>query len=99
MRLAQVLHDPARNNGSEALESVIDAMVPIVPTFTFSSNLADYGDLIGSDPRYEIFRKEIVDSVDTIKKAYQAGVPLLTGSESGFSHPTVNGITGSWKFL
>ena len=70
----------------EALESVIDAMVPIVPTFTFQANLADYGDLIGSDPRYkEIFRKEIVDSVDTIKKAYQAGVPLLTGSESGFS--------------
>ena len=70
----------------EALESVIEAMVPIVPTFTFQANLADYGDLIGSDPRYkEIFRKEIIDSVETIRKAYDEGVPLLTGSESGFS--------------
>jgi len=70
----------------EALGSVIDAMVPIVPTFTFQANLADYGDLVGSDPRYkDVFRKEIIDSVDSIKKAYDEGVPLLTGSESGFS--------------
>ena len=70
----------------EAVSAVIDAKVPLVPTFTFQANLADYGDLVGSDARLkEVFRREITDSVPTIRQAYDAGVPLLTGSESGFS--------------
>ncbi len=70
----------------EALEAVIETKVPIVPTFTFQANLADFGDLVGSDVRYkEVFRREISESVDSIRKAYDSGVPLLTGSESGFS--------------
>jgi len=32
-----------------------------------------------------VFRAEITDSVDTIRAAFDNGVPLLTGSESGFS--------------
>lgn len=70
----------------EALEAVVERQVPLVPTFTFQANLADYGDAIGSDQRLrEVFRREIDESVDTIRRAYDAGVPLLTGSESGFS--------------
>lgn len=70
----------------EALAAVVDRQVPLVPTFTFQANLADFGAAIGSDERLrEVFRLEITESVDTIRRAYDAGVPLLTGSESGFS--------------
>jgi imidazolonepropionase-like amidohydrolase len=69
-----------------AVQAVIDHKVPLVPTFTFQANLADFGALIGSDERLrEVFRAEITDSVDTIRAAFDNGVPLLTGSESGFS--------------
>jgi imidazolonepropionase-like amidohydrolase len=33
----------------------------------------------------DFFRREITDSVETLKRAYEAGVPLLCGTESGFS--------------
>ena len=70
----------------EALKVVVDRKVPLVPTFTFQANLADYGPAIGSDEGLrEVFRAEITDSVDSLRAAYDAGVPLLTGSESGFS--------------
>lgn len=70
----------------EALEAVVEANVPIVPTFTFQANLADYGQRIGVSARLqEIFRREIIDSTVMLRKAYDAGVPLLCGSESGFS--------------
>ena len=69
-----------------AVQAVIDHKVPLVPTFTFQANLADFGALIGSDDRLrEVFRAEITGSVDTIRAAFDNGVPLLTGSESGFS--------------
>ena len=70
----------------EGLEEVVKRKVPIVPTFTFQANLADYGDRIGADPvLQEIFRKEITGSKDMLQRAHKAGVPLLCGTESGFS--------------
>ncbi len=70
----------------EALEAVIDCKVPIVPTFTFQANLADYGDRIGAS-RYlqDVFKREIADSSVMLRRAYDAGVPMLCGTESGFS--------------
>jgi len=69
-----------------ALEAVIEHKVPIVPTFTFQANLADYGDRVGADPGLrEVFRREIADSAATIRRAYDAGVPVLCGTETGFS--------------
>ena len=69
-----------------ALEALIEHKVPIVPTFTFQANLADYGDRVGADPGLrEIFRREIAESADMIRRAYSAGVPVLCGSETGFS--------------
>ena len=70
----------------EALKAVIDRKVPLVPTFTFQANLADFGEVIGSDETLrEVFRAEITESVGALRAAFDAGVPLLTGSESGFS--------------
>ena len=54
-----ILH--ATNMDEHAVRAVIDHRVPLVPTFTFQANLADYGSAIGADPRLqEIFREEIV---------------------------------------
>jgi imidazolonepropionase-like amidohydrolase len=69
-----------------ALELVIEHKVPLVPTFTFQANLADYGDSVGADPSLkDIFRREIAESAHMIQAAYEAGVPVLCGTETGFS--------------
>ena len=68
------------------LDLVIDNKVPIVPTFTFQANLADHGHTAGADENLrEIFRREIGESAELIRKAHNNGVPILCGSESGFS--------------
>ena len=69
-----------------ALEAVVKAGVPIVPTFTFQANLADYGDQVAAGAEIRaIFQKEIESSCEMLSRAYAAGVPLLCGTESGFS--------------
>lgn len=69
-----------------ALAAVVDKRVPIVPTFTFQANLADYGAAVGaSEGIRKLFQKEITDSAVMLKRAFDAGVPLLCGTESGFS--------------
>ena len=53
---------------------------------TFQYNMVEFGGKIGTSPSLmKIFEREITDSVVTMKEAHKAGVPLLTGSESGFS--------------
>ena len=70
----------------EALEAVVERKVPLVPTLTFQANLADFGAEVGADPDLqEIFRKEIEGSSKMLRRAYDAGVPMLCGTESGFS--------------
>ena len=70
----------------EALAAVVDAKVPLVPTFTFQANLADFGDRVGAAPELmAVFKQEIEDSAVMLKRAYAEGVPLLAGTESGFS--------------
>jgi imidazolonepropionase-like amidohydrolase len=70
----------------EALAAVVERRVPLVPTFTYQANMADYGEAVGADAGLrDFFRREIEDSASTLKRAYDAGVPLLCGSESGFS--------------
>jgi imidazolonepropionase-like amidohydrolase len=70
----------------EAIDLVCETKTPIVPTFTFQANLADFGEIIGASSDYrEIFRKEITDNCEIFKKIHDAGVPLLCGTESGFS--------------
>ncbi len=70
----------------EALEAVVKANVPVVPTFTFQANLAEHGAAINASPELmKVFQKEIEDSAVMLKRAHEAGVPLLCGTESGFS--------------
>ncbi len=70
----------------EALEALVKHGTPIVPSLTFQANLADHGDLVNADPGLRaIFRREIEDSAAMLRRAWDAGVPVLCGSESGFA--------------
>ena len=70
----------------EGLEIMIERNVPLVPTFTFQANLIDYAEKMEASTDYkEIFEKEIQDNIPIFTKAFEAGVPFICGSESGFS--------------
>ncbi|MGH7683305.1 MAG: amidohydrolase family protein [Vulcanimicrobiaceae bacterium] len=65
---------------------VRDAGIPICPTLTFTANIVDWGKEAGVDPKYiETKRRELDALVAIIGRCYQAGIPLMAGSESGFS--------------
>jgi imidazolonepropionase-like amidohydrolase len=71
---------------AEALEAVIASGAAVCPTFTFLANLADYGDAVGaSNGMTSIFRGEIEATAAMLRTAYDEGVRLLCGSESGFA--------------
>jgi hypothetical protein len=58
----------------------------LCPTFTFLANLADFGAGVGASPGQEdIFRGEIAATAKMVRAAYDEGVRLLCGSESGFA--------------
>ncbi|MGI9598427.1 MAG: amidohydrolase family protein [Acidimicrobiales bacterium] len=70
----------------EGLEAVLANGSAICPTFTFLANLADFGSTVEASPGMEdIFRGEIAATGKMMRKAYDAGVPILCGSESGFA--------------
>jgi imidazolonepropionase-like amidohydrolase len=70
----------------QALDLVIDKKIPICPAFTFQANMVDYGHRLGTDPALiSLFEREITDSAASMRRLVAAGVPLLTGSEAGFS--------------
>ena len=68
------------------IEAVVDAGCAVAPTFTFLDNLATHGAKVGAaTSQVDIFRGEIEATAKKLRAAYDAGVPLLCGSESGFS--------------
>ena len=70
----------------DGLEAVISNGSSIFPTFTFLANLADFGSKVHASPGMEdIFRGEIEQTAKMIRKAYDNGVRILSGSESGFA--------------
>ena len=70
----------------EGLDAVVEAQAAICPTFTFLANLADFGDRVEAGAGMtDIFRGEIRATAAMVRRAYDAGVRLLCGSESGFA--------------
>lgn len=70
----------------EALDAVVEHGAALCPTFTFVANLIDYGAKVGTSAAYlEPFREELEATAGIVRAAYDAGVPLVCGSESGFS--------------
>lgn len=69
-----------------ALEAVVDRKIPICPAFTFQANMVDFAHRLGTDASLQaLFEREITDSAESLITAHKAGVPMLCGSESGFS--------------
>lgn len=69
-----------------AVEAIVSAGAAVAPTFTFLANLADHGDKVGAmTSQVDLFRGEIEATARMLRTAFDAGVPLLCGSESGFS--------------
>lgn len=69
-----------------ALEAVVETGTALCPTFTFLANLADHGHRVGAGAGMkDVFRGEIEATGEMMRTAFDAGVPLLTGSESGFA--------------
>lgn len=69
----------------EGLEAIVEAGAAICPTFTFLANLCDHGAKVGAATNMiDIFRGEIEATAAMMRKAHDAGVPILCGSESGF---------------
>jgi len=65
---------------------VRDAQVAICPTLTFTANIVEYGRDAGVDPNYvDIKRRELDALIDIHKRSHEAGIPLMAGSEAGFS--------------
>jgi cytosine/adenosine deaminase-related metal-dependent hydrolase len=65
---------------------VVESGAALCPTWTFLANLVDFGHKVGASARLvDLFRSEIEATAAGVRKAYDAGVKLLCGSESGFS--------------
>lgn len=65
---------------------VRDRGIPICPTLTFTANIVEHGRDVGVDPNYiETKRRELDALVDIHRRTYAAGIPLMAGSEAGFS--------------
>ena len=72
--------------GDASLEAIIDKKVPVGPVFTFLANLSEFGHKAGATSSAKsIFAGELENTGMKLRKAYDAGVKLLCGSESGFS--------------
>jgi imidazolonepropionase-like amidohydrolase len=72
--------------GDAALEAIIDKKVPVGPVFTFLANLSEYGHKAGATATAKsVFAGELEHTGSKLREAYDAGVKLLCGSESGFS--------------
>jgi imidazolonepropionase-like amidohydrolase len=65
---------------------VRDSGVFLCPTVTFAQNIIDFGAECGSEPGHIEFRKREVEGlINTYRRACDAGIPIMAGSESGFS--------------
>lgn len=80
----QIIHGTFMDDA--ALDAMVKHQAMLVPALTFQANLMEFGDAIHASPAMQnLFRKEIEMSAAIFRKAFDAGVPLLCGSESGFS--------------
>ena len=66
--------------------AVRDLQVPICPTLTFTANVVQHGRDVGVDPNYiETKRRELDALVNIHRRALEAGILMMAGSEAGFS--------------
>ena len=70
----------------EDIGFIRDKRIPICPTLTYTANIVERGREAGVDPNYVETKKRELDALAEIhSRAHKAGIPLMAGSESGFS--------------
>jgi imidazolonepropionase-like amidohydrolase len=70
----------------EDLEAVVKAGTPICPTWTLVANIAEWGEAFGTPTALrDEFKRELEIGAKVIRRAWEAGVTLLIGTDSGFA--------------
>jgi imidazolonepropionase-like amidohydrolase len=65
---------------------VRDSRIPLCPTITFTANVVEWGKDAGVDPGYIETKKRELEAMASIhRRAHEAGVPMMVGSETGFA--------------
>jgi imidazolonepropionase-like amidohydrolase len=70
----------------EDLEVVVRHRVPICPAWTLYANICDWGHRFGIPATViEQFKREMEQAAKVMRRAWEAGVPLMCGTDSGFA--------------
>ena len=65
---------------------VRDAGIYLCPTLTFAQNIIDWGEACGATQAgIDLRKREVEGLVRTYRMAHAAGVPIMSGTESGFA--------------
>lgn len=67
------------------IEACLKARNAITPTLTLLVNLIDAGEVTAGVSGIDAFKREVEAAARNLPRAYRAGVPLICGSESGWS--------------
>ncbi len=67
------------------IEACLKNGVAITPTLTLLINMIDSGEGEVGASALDVFKREVDAAADGLSRAYKAGVPLIAGSESGWS--------------
>jgi imidazolonepropionase-like amidohydrolase len=72
--------------GKDDVGFIRDSGIAICPTFTMNANVAAWGREVGADPGYvDAKRRDTEAGAESHRRAHEAGIPIMAGSESGFS--------------
>jgi imidazolonepropionase-like amidohydrolase len=71
----------------DVIERLAESGIPLCPTLTLIANLADWGHLVGVPQRKRDAYKRLLFEYagPALTKAHQAGVPFMTGTDTGFA--------------
>jgi imidazolonepropionase-like amidohydrolase len=71
----------------DVIERLAESKIPLCPTLTLIANLYDFGPLVGvPDRKRDAYKRLLVEYAGpALAKAHQAGVPFMTGTDSGFA--------------
>lgn len=70
----------------EGIENCLKQDLTITPTLTYLANIVDAAQGIHASSAVDGVKRELESAVHMLPKAYRAGVPLVCGSESGWSY-------------
>ena len=82
----------------EGIEAALRNKCVITPTLTLLVNLVDAKQTIAGASSMDATQREIEAAADGLSRAYKAGIPLIAGSESGWSPvPYGHGMRARWS--